>query len=146
MAKKSKPGKRSLEIDEGPVSALRPLDSEEAFYFYAALDEPTGDKAESLPEFLEKIRSVKLESLAFHVQRNDFRNWAETTLGDFRLARMMAKLRPSHDETLRERMCAAVEMRIGELMGTPWTIIIGDGVISTLPATTHPISTNRQAK
>jgi hypothetical protein len=146
VAKKSKRGKRSLEIDEGPVSALRPLNSEEAFCFYVALDEPTGDKAESLPEFLEKIRSVKLESLAFHVQRKDFRNWAETTLGDFKLARMMARMRPSHDERLRERMCAAVEKRIEELRETPWTIIVGDGVISTLPATTHPISTNRQAK
>jgi hypothetical protein len=136
MAKKSQQNIRSLDVDEDAVRTLRPLREEEAFHFYAAVGEPTGEKAGSLADFLERVRSVKLESLAFHHQRKDFQNWVETTLGDSKLARKMGRIRPSCDDSLRQKMCTVVEGRIKELTETSMTIYVSEGLAVTPPNAT----------
>src|SRR3990170_541372 len=121
MAKKSQQKRRSLEVDEEAVRTLRPLREEEAG---------------NLADFLEKIRSVKLESLAFHLQRKDFQNWVETTLGDSKLARKMGRIRPSCDDSLRRKMCNAIEERIKELTEVPITICVSEGLAVSSPNAT----------
>jgi hypothetical protein len=127
MGKKSQQKTRDLEVDEEAVRTLRPLREEEAFQFYVAVGQPTGDRAGSLADFLGKIRSVKLESLVFHHQRKDFQTWVETTLGDSKLARKVARIRLSSDDSLRQKMCTAVEGRIEELAETSLSMQIGEG-------------------
>jgi hypothetical protein len=122
--KKDKPQrKRVTEVNMKSTRMLRAVDNREAFYFYEALGKPTGQSARSLPEFLVMAKSVKLESLLFHLQRKDFQNWIKETLGDTKLARAMGKI-PSNDKDIRTRICATVESRLEELGKTPATLLV----------------------
>ncbi len=119
---------RNLEVNEEAVRILRTVRDEEAFYFYEALGKPTGESARSLSEYLEKIKSVKLESLLFHLQRKDFQNWIKKTLGDSKLARKMDGIRPAYDDDLRTKIHAVVENRIKELRGASLTLLVSEGL------------------
>jgi len=115
MQQKIRAKRRSLEVNSGAIKILRPLKEEEGFYFYTAVGKPTGENAGSLSNFYENLKSVKLESLAFHLQRKDFQNWVKNTLGDSQLAGRLSRIRPLSDEALRGKICATVENRIKEL-------------------------------
>jgi len=117
---------RGLEVNAEATKILRTVRDEEAFYFYEAIGKPTGENAQSLPDFLEKMKSVKLESLLFHLQRKDFQTWIEKILGDSKLARKMDRIPPSHDDDLRTKIHATVENRIKELRGAPLTLLVND--------------------
>jgi len=97
------------------VRILRKVGDGEAFHFYAGVGQPTGDKAASLPELLQKTKTVKLESLAFHLQRKDFQNWLEKTVGDMKLARKISRMRVSQDDKIRGEIGAVIENRLKEL-------------------------------
>jgi hypothetical protein len=137
MTRKSQQKRQALDVDEDSVRTLRPLREEEAFHFYTTIGQPTGEAATSLTDFLEKIKSAKLESLAFHLQRKDFQIWARTTLGDSKLARKMARIPLSHDDNLKRKLCTAVENRIKELVETSKTIYISEGLAVASPDTTQ---------
>jgi hypothetical protein len=138
--KKSKTQKkRPIEVNMDSTRILRAVGDREAFYFYEALGRPTGQSARSLPDFLAKAKSVKLESLLFHLQRKDFQNWIKETLGDSKLARTMGKILPSNDEDVRTRICATVESRIEELSKTPVTLLVNEDLTVT---PTNPSSQN----
>jgi hypothetical protein len=125
---------RGLEVSADATTILRTVRDEEAFYFYEAIGKPTGESARSLSDFLEKIKSVKLESLLFHLQRKDFQTWIKKILGDSKLARKMDKIHPSHDENLRTRIYATVENRIKELRDASLTLLVSDvAVVSSKP-------------
>jgi len=127
IRKKRKPQKSSgLEVDAEDVKILRTVRDEEAFYFYEAIGKPTGENARSLSDFLEKIKSVKLESLLFHLQRKDFQTWIKKILGDSKLARKMDGIPPSHDDDFRTKIHATVENRIKELRGAPLTLLVNE--------------------
>jgi hypothetical protein len=117
---------RSLEVDTEAVRILRTVGDAEAFYFYEAFGKPTGESARSLSEFLEKVKSVKSESLLFHLERKDFQNWIEKTLGDSKLARTMEGIVPSCDDNLRAKIQEAVENRIEELGASPLTLLVSE--------------------
>ena len=137
MTKKSQCKKRSIEVDGEAVRTLRYLSDEEAFRFYAAVGEPTGEIAGSLSDFLEKAKSVRLESLTFHLQRRDFQNWVETTLGDSKLAKRISRISPSCDDSLRRKLCTAVESRIRELTEAPQTDFVGEGLALVSASLVH---------
>jgi len=106
---------RRLEVNTEAIKILRMVKDEEAFYFYEDTGKPTGESAKSLSDFLEKIKTVKLESLQFHLQRKDFQNWIEKTLGDSNLARKIERISPSNDEALRTKIQSNIESRLKEL-------------------------------
>ena len=118
--------RRGLEVNAEAIRILRILRDEEAFYFYEAIGKPTGENAQSLSDFLEKIKSVKLESLLFHLQRKNFQTWIKKILGDSKLARKMDRIPPSHDDDLRTKIHATVENRIKELRGAPLTLLVNE--------------------
>ena len=117
---------RGLEVNAEATKILRTVRDEEAFYFYEAIGKPTGENTRSLSDFLEKMKSVKLESLLFHLQRKDFQTWIEKTLGDSKLARKMDGIPPSHDDDLRTKIHATVQNRIKELRGAPLTLLVNE--------------------
>jgi hypothetical protein len=129
--------KRVTEVNMNYTRILRAVDDREAFHFYEDLGKPTGKSARSLSEFLVVAKSVKLESLLFHLQRKDFQNWIQETLGDSKLARTMGKILPSNDEDTRTRICATVEGRIEELSRTPATLLVDTDL---MVASTDPTS------
>jgi hypothetical protein len=68
------------------------LPEEKAFYFYNALDSPTGQRASGLEEFLEKLKSSDETAVAFHSSRGDFEKWL-TLLQDKVLVNQFATIR-----------------------------------------------------
>jgi len=126
---------RGLEVSTDAIRILRAMNDEEAFYFYEDIGKPTGERAKSLSDFLEKIKTVKLESLLFHLQRKDFQNWIKKALGDSKLARRIGRISPSRDDDLRTKIHAAVEDRIKELRGASVTLLVSEdlAVVSSKP-------------
>jgi hypothetical protein len=120
---------QKIEVSEKAVRILRTLKNEEAFYFYETVGKPTGESAKSLSDFLEKVKSVKLESLLFHLQRKDFQNWIKETLGDSTLAGKMEKIAPSSSEGLRTKIRSMVENRIEELRDMPMRLLINEDLV-----------------
>jgi hypothetical protein len=108
------------------ANPLRTLGNEEAFYFYEDLGKPTGKSANSLGDFLEKLESVKTESLLFHLQRKDFQNWIEKTLGDPKLAKKIEKIPLSNNKTLKTKVRKAVGNRIKELTEPSTTLLVSE--------------------
>jgi hypothetical protein len=45
------------------------------FYFYADEEKYTGYSAHNIEEFAEAIKNVSLQSIEFHLEREDFENW-----------------------------------------------------------------------
>jgi hypothetical protein len=95
---------------------LRTVPNENAFYFYLGEGSPSGIKASSLQEFLNRIESATPDSLYFHSQRHDFENWVKM-LGDPTLAKQMQTVSSqqlSPDE-LKSKLVRIVRMRVGKL-------------------------------
>jgi hypothetical protein len=123
MPRKSKQNEKKrisqgVRVEGKAVRTLRTLSDEEAFYFYETIGKPTGQSARSLNEFLDRIKSVKLESLVFHLQRNDFKNWIANTLEDPELAQKIQMLPTEHKRQLRTKIRTTVKARLKELEGT----------------------------
>jgi len=104
-------------VESDAVRTLRTVADDEAFYFYETMDKPTGQCAKSLQEFLDKIESVKPESLAFHHERNDFMNWIANTLGDPKLAHRIEMIPRKQSSQIKTKIRAAVKARLEELEG-----------------------------
>lgn len=115
---------------------LRTVSEGEAFYFYEDLGKPIGEKAQSLHEFLEKIKHVKLESLLFHLQRKDFQKWIENIFGDSKLAKRIGRIRPSCKEDLRIKIQSIIENRLKELSETPSTLSVSENLAAASPSST----------
>jgi hypothetical protein len=118
----------SLEVNTEAIRILRTVSDEEAFYFYEAVGKPTSESARSLSEFLEKTKTVKLESLLFHLQRKDFENWIKKTLGDSKLARKIEKISPSNDEALRTKIQSNIESRLKELKQASIPLLVNENL------------------
>jgi putative component of toxin-antitoxin plasmid stabilization module len=119
---------KGLEVNTEAVRILRTLRDEEAFYFYEQIGKTTGERAKSLCDFLEKVKSVKLESLVFHLERKDFENWISRTLDDSKLARRMSRIVSSNDADVRVKIQAVIENRIKELRGTSVALLVNQDV------------------
>jgi len=126
--------KHNVEVDATAVKALRTVGDQEAFYFYEAIGKPTGETAKNLTDFLDKVKTVKTESLKFHLQRNDFRNWVEKILGDTKLAKELAKVSPLDRHDIRTIVCKAVESRIKELKESSTGLTVADNTLVLLSA------------
>ena len=115
---------RNLEVDTEAVKVLRTVRDQEAFYFYEAIGKPTGEIARNLSGFLDKVKSVKPESLVFHLQRKDFQNWIKEILGDSKLARKLGRISSSDSDDIRTKICENVENRIKELTKSPTALMV----------------------
>jgi len=117
---------QNLEVDAEAVRAVRTVGNQEAFYFYEGIGKPTGEIARSLFDFLDKVKIVKSESLVFHLQRKDFQNWVERTIGDKKLAEKLGRISSSKHDNVRMSICNTVENRIKELGKSSLAISIAD--------------------
>jgi hypothetical protein len=116
----------NLKVDTEAVKTLRTVGDQEAFYFYETIGKPTGEIARNLHDFLDKVETVKSESLVFHLQRGDFQNWIETTLGDSELAAKVDGVSSSNDADVRMDLIKAVKNHIKQLSESSPTISIED--------------------
>jgi len=133
--KRSKGGNiQNLEVATKAMEVLRTVGNQEAFYFYEAIDKPTGEVARNLSDFLDRVRSVKSESLAFHLQRRDFQNWVQKILGDSELARELGGISASNSGDIRMKIQETVENRIRELKGSSATVMVAENSAVLLPS------------
>lgn len=118
-----KPG-RWPEANVDAKRILRTLNTSESFHFYEAIGTPTGQHASNLMEFLERMKHVKTESLRFHLERKDFKNWIEKTLGDKTLANRIERISTNPETHMRAEIQLTLEKRIGELARPNWTMTV----------------------
>lgn len=76
-----------------PKKVLRKLPRDKEFYFFTSIGNYTGEHASSLREFVDKLNSVNIKSLEFHLHRGDFERWIAETLEDKELAEEVKDLK-----------------------------------------------------
>jgi hypothetical protein len=98
------------------IKILSSLPSERAFHFYYNIDQYSGVHADSLKDFVDKIQTVDLKSIEFHISRKDFECWI-SSLGDTELSKKLGLLRAEKlsGENLRKQLYEIVNSRYEEL-------------------------------
>jgi hypothetical protein len=87
------------------------------FNFFTCLDCNTGEMANSLEIFSQKLEIINPDSVKFHFQRNDFQNWIKTSVGDDVLTDRISHInRQLSVEDLRNELVKTVKERISQLM------------------------------
>ena len=91
---------------------LAHMTSDKAFHFYAGIGKPLNVYACDLPDFGNKLNTVNLSAVSFHMTRGDFEAWIKM-LGDIELANKIALLKNKKlsEEELRNTLHAFVENR-----------------------------------
>lgn len=111
-------GKCYLIAPKGQIALreLNPIHSGEEFYFYLDLGQYTGVLAKSLDEFLERLRTIDVRSLEFHMSRGDFEAWIRDIFEDQDLVREFVKLKETgaKGEDLRMKLSEVVDKRYRE--------------------------------
>lgn len=89
---------------------------EKSFHFYTDIDAYSGIYATGLKDFVDKIQTIDLKSVEFHVPRKDFGNWVRS-LGDVELSKRLGLLRSANlsGENLRSTLVQSVKSRYEEL-------------------------------
>ena len=112
----SKRKSRSRVDSETASKILRSVPVQESFLFFLDVGQYTGEFAQSLGAFYEKISNVPLESLSFHFRRGDFEKWTREILGDAYLADRISRIdRSIQGEKLRTRLKGTVKRRLNQL-------------------------------
>ena len=95
---------------------LSPVSHERAFFFYEQVGRPLDAVAHSLKEFGEKLKTVDVGSIQFHLERGDFEKWVYM-LGDAELAKSLVKLKKTAlaGEKLRTEIVRVVQTRLKQL-------------------------------
>jgi len=93
---------------------------DKAFFFYEDIGKPNGNFAVSLSDFCNKINTIDVKCLAFHLKRGDFENWIQETIGDMELSKRISKLKTNktvlrNQKALRNKLHATVRDRVAEL-------------------------------
>ena len=96
---------------------LSTVPHDKGFNFFTGIDRITGETANSLEIFGQKLEIINDESVMFHFRRNDFQNWIKTTVGDDVLAERINHIsRQLSVEDLRNELVKTVQTRISQLM------------------------------
>lgn len=103
--------------EEASTKILKTVSREKAFYFFTSIGNYTGEKASSLREFMEKINTVNVKSLEFHLHRGDFEKWINEVLEDAQLAEEIRKLKGANltGESLRNQLYKTVARELKRL-------------------------------
>jgi len=98
------------------LDILSPLPIEKAFHFYYDINQYSGVHADSLKDFVDKIKNVDLKSIEFHIPRKDFECWV-SSLGDIELSKKLGMLRIASlsGENLRKELYETLNSRYEEL-------------------------------
>jgi hypothetical protein len=96
---------------------LKTVSLENAFHFYFDLDEYSGLYAKNLKDFVDKIKTIDLRSIDFHVPRKDFESWIRS-LGDIELAKKIELIRMKNlaGNDLRTEIQQTISSRLDELI------------------------------
>ena len=107
----------SPQIDKKQAeNILRLVPIDKSFHFHTGIGQYLGVYATSLNDFYNKIKTVNIKSIEFHVPRRDFESWI-AGIGDSELAKKIGAIRVAGlgGENLRQKMYDAVKSRFDEL-------------------------------
>ena len=94
------------------VKPLRTVPFESGFHFYTAVGNYTGITATNLSEFAAKLKTIPMESVTFHFQRNDFQKWIKYTIKDSEIAERINRAKGAQStEDLRKEILRILETR-----------------------------------
>ena len=109
--------KNYLITEKGQIASkiLDSVPSGGEFKFYLGIDRFTGIEANSIESFIDRIKTVRLESLEFHLLRNDFGTWIVEFFKDKELAKKL-EIKDSElkSENLRTALLLVIEERYGD--------------------------------
>jgi hypothetical protein len=79
------------------------------FHFYKDVNQPLGVYADSLSDLGEKIKSVDIASIEFHLERGDFESWAHY-VGNTNLEKRLKEVKEEDHkgEHLLEKLCKII--------------------------------------
>ena len=98
------------------MKILSTVPYDKGFHFFTDLGRNTGETANSLETFGQKLEIINADSVKFHFQRNDFQNWIKTTVGDDVLAEGINHVSGQLPvEDLRNELVETVQKRISRL-------------------------------
>ena len=96
---------------------LSTVPHDRGFNFFTGIDHNTGEIANSLETFAQKLETINGDSVMFHFRRNDFQNWIKTTVGDDVLTERINHISQQLSvEDLRKELVKTVQTRISQLM------------------------------
>ena len=102
--------------DSKIIKILSTMPHDKGFHFFTDLDHNTGETANSLETFTQKLETINANSITFHFQRKDFQNWIKTTVGDDVLAERINHINGQLPvEDLRNELVKIVKNRISQL-------------------------------
>jgi predicted transcriptional regulator len=95
---------------------LRLVPIDKAFHFHTGINQYSGIYATSLSDFCNKIKTINVKSIEFHVLRKDFESWI-ASLGDSELVKKIEAIRATGllGENLRQRVYTTTKSRFDEL-------------------------------
>lgn len=104
-----------------PTFILRTVPADEGFHFMTEHGEYAGITANSLEDFMAKLRAIDVESVVYHYYRGDFQRWIEEVLGDKEFADQLCFI-PTNiaGETLRDELLQRLDKRLTDLKSLDW--------------------------
>lgn len=84
------------------------------FEFAEGIEKFTGRSVWSLKGLAIELAQAELESIEYHMRRGDFAAWAETSLGDEKLAEDLKGIANLDGEALRKELLKIVQARLDE--------------------------------
>lgn len=89
---------------------------ENAFSFYADIDQPLGISSDSLNDLCDKLKSVDARSIEFHTTQGHLESWT-TFLGDIELSKRLKLIKDANlkGKALREMLHKTIKSRLDEL-------------------------------
>ncbi len=113
-----KTGKGYAITDKGRAAytVFAKVPDENRFQFYFGMDQPAGVTARSIKEFYDIVGNIDLASLEFHLEREDFEKWFESSLKNDVFASELTALRQDgvKGEVLRKQILLGLQTRFGE--------------------------------
>jgi alpha-amylase len=111
-----------VELEKPELAAkrlLRRLPTGMGFTFSYDFARSSSLTVHSLDEFYSALKTIKVSSIQYHIERGDFERWLSQVVGDDELADQIAKVNSSKrklkGEALRRRIIAITERRLKEL-------------------------------
>ena len=97
------------------LKAFTPVPEGQSFHFYFDIGQPSDFEAQSLATFYGVIKEISVESIEFHLYREDFQNWLRQACREPELEKEFDGIRSRglKGEELRSELVRALDAKYG---------------------------------
>ena len=95
------------------LKANMQINAAKGFHFYNGIDQPTDSTALSIEQFYKILKQISIDSIEFHLNREDFENWLRNVCEDSKLANEFGSIKAagSKGEVLRAELLKALDLK-----------------------------------